>query len=156
MRRSMLIAVAALALGILGGCWATTQSSTTGKTPIETIGEVAAVVAPALPGPLGGIVAGGVTLLTLLGGIFAKKKVEEVRASATDPVMGAAKVAALNPVTKMLAERKWLMPIVAGLINAGAAANLWYIDPTTLITLTAGLGAPSVGEFVKDGLAGKK
>jgi hypothetical protein len=152
MRRILVPLVLCLALAG-GGCWFTTQSATTGKTGAETISDVAVAVAPALPGPLGGIVAGGAALLTLVGGIFAKRKVEAVRASVPDPEMGAAKVAALNPVVKMLAERKWLMPIIAGLINAGAAANLWHIDPTTLITLTAGLGAPSVGEFVKDGLA---
>ena len=151
MRRSAVLVVAVLALG-MSGCFLTEwlkPSPATGTNAVQDAGAAVAAVAPALPGPLGGIVAGGATLLTLLGGFFAGRKKAE--AYAEGGVKGEAAVASLSPVTKLFAERKWLMPMVSAVIAGGNAANLWHIDTEQLLVLLGSLNVPAVMEFMKDG-----
>ena len=146
--RMCLIAMIILAL-LGGGFWVTAPSKDGGPSPIETGGAALTTVAPALPGPLGGIVAGAGTLLTLLGGFFAGRKKSEALAQPEGVARDAA-LAALNPITKLFAERKWLMPIVSAVIAGGNAANLWHIDTEALLTLVGALNLPAAMEFMKD------
>jgi hypothetical protein len=137
-----------LALG-LGGCWATTPNSETGKNPIQTGGETLTnVVAPALPGPIGGVVAGVGTLMALVGGLFAGKVKQAAIAEG-----GPSAASELNPLTKIFAERKWLFPVIAAFLTGGTGANLWHIDPSVLALLDGALLTPALGEFVKDSMA---
>lgn len=113
-----------------------------------TAGEALKTVAPALPGPWGGIAAVGGTLLTVIGSLFASKMKQNAIQEG-----GLAAAATLNPLTKILAERKWAWPTIAALVAAGNALNLWHIDAEKLYALMAALALPAAGEFVKDALA---
>jgi hypothetical protein len=139
----LMVALLALALG---GCWATSPGKNGEPSPLESGGAALTnVIAPALPGPLGGIVAGLGTLVTLAGGFFAGRAKTQAFAHG-----GSAAAAELNPLTKMLAERKWLFPIISALIAGGNAANLWHIDSEALVTLVGALNVPAAMEFIKD------
>jgi len=136
-----------LALG-LGGCFLTAPDKN-GENPIQKGGAALTnVIAPALPGPIGGIVAGAGALLTLVGGFFAGKVKQQAIAEG-----GHAAAADLNPITKIFAERKWLFPVIAALLTGGTGANLWHIDPSVLALLDGALLTPAVGECVKDGMS---
>lgn len=141
---------AALVLALAGGgCWVTAPSKDGGPSPLEGAGATITAVAPVLPGPVGGVVAGLGTLLTLAGGFLAGRKKSEAMAKPAGIERDAA-LAALNPVTKLFAERKWLMPMVSAVIAGGNAANLWHIDTEALVTLVGALNVPAVMEFMKD------
>jgi hypothetical protein len=145
MRRCLALVVILALLG--GGCFLTAPDKN-GENPIQKGGAALNVIAPALPGPIGGIVAGAGALLTLVGGFFAGKVKQQAIAQG-----GPAAAADLNPITKIFAERKWLFPVIAALLTGGTGANLWHIDPSVLALLDGALLTPAVGEFVKDGMA---
>ncbi len=149
MRPHMFLLVACLAL-FVGGCWVTAPGKNGEPSPIEKGGAALThVVAPALPGPLGGIVAGIGTLLTLGGGFLAGRVKSQAMAQ-PEGVQREAALASMNPITKLFSERKWLMPIVSAVIAGGNAANLWHIDTEALVTLVGALNLPAAMEFMKD------
>ena len=91
-----------------------------------------AAVAPLLPGPFGGIAAAGASVLTLIGSLFAKRQVNAAIATGT--------AAAVNPISKALSERKYLLPVIVGGVALGKAFNLWDLDWNALLTALGAAG----------------
>lgn len=139
----MMIGLCMMMVG-LSACVTDSQGKTDVGATVTNAGGVVATVAPFLPGPVGGVVAGVGTALTLLGGLFAgRKKAEAIK-------QGPDAVASLNPLVKAMSERKWLFPIVGMVIAGGNMANLWHIDTEKLLTFLGALGVPAGLETWKD------
>lgn len=125
--------VVALAPWLMAASCLASVDPQTGKVTPGPLTQVINTVAPLLPGPWGAAAATGSTLLLGVGSIFAKRKVNaEFAAKGTD--------VALSPVTKLLAERKWLLPVLAAAVGAGKALNIWDLDLSAFLTTLAPLG----------------
>lgn len=116
---------------------------------VEKTGTFLRDASPILPEPFNWILAGMGTIATLIGGHFANKS----RAKA---IADGAPIGSISPVTKMFAERKFLLPLLGVGVVAAKASGLLPFTTEELVGILTMFGIPTVAEFGKDILAGSK
>ena len=138
----MILLVGCAATATQSGCALLTPDRVTGQAPIQS---VVISVAPFIPGPWGALAAAAATAAVGAGSFFAKRKVNaEFAAKGTD--------VGLSALTKGLAERKYLLPLLASVPFIGKAFGLWDMNTeaaiTAAITALVGVGADVVEKKV--------
>lgn len=126
------------------------------KSGAEAVAGVAQTVAPLLPPPFGWILAGVGGLAGVVGAVAAGKNKTEIikqAVAAGKPVSEALGSSGL--FTKLLTERKWLMPI-AGATLTGANQVLGLgLDGDTISQVNLLLGGTALAEFAKDAVVNR-
>jgi hypothetical protein len=112
---------------------------------LSAAGEVAKKVAPALPPPFNWLLALAGAGIGVVGSIYSGK-----RKAAAFAAGGQSAAAALSAPTKMLAERKYLLPLLGAGVVAAKASGLLPLETPELVGILTMLGIPTVGEFVAD------
>ncbi len=141
MRRSTAFGLAVLVLLVPVGIWSCVGA---GEAVAEG-GKVISAIGAALPPPWGILLSAVGTVATLAAGHFTDKSKQATLAAGGQP----------SPLVKMFAERKWLLPIVGGLVTGMRAGGILPISDTDLYAILTMIGIPTAGEFVKDALANR-
>ncbi len=128
----MLLLFGCAAAATQQGCGLLQRGPNGEPAPVE---QIVASVAPFIPGPWGAAAAAGATALVGVGSIFAKRSVNKTFAATGSD-------ASANPLLKIAAERKFLIPLLAAIPMIGKAFNLWDLDWNAML---ATLGAAGLG-----------
>ena len=131
----MLVLLGCAATATQTSCGLLTPDPVTGQAPIQ---KMVQTVAPFIPGPWGAIAAAGAAALVGVGSVIAKRQVNAAHAAVGTDVK-------VNGISKLLAERKYVVPLLGAIPMLGKALNLWDANMEasigTLVAAALAVGA---------------
>ena len=135
MKRASLFGLLIVAAMVLSAASCLVTENPDGTVSPGPLPKAIGIIAPFIPGPWGAVAAAASTALVGVGSLLAKRQVNDAMKAG-----GEASRAAVNPLSKLLSERKYLVPLLAVIPMLGKAFNLWDLNWDAMLATLAAAG----------------